>query len=200
MVNDAQVFLAGYVATEPTFKRTDAGISSARLRVAYTARRLNRETGEWTDGPTSFVGVQCWRGLAENVAMCLRKGEPVLVRGRLQVRRYENSEGAPRVAVEVDATAVGHDLNRGVAHFSRTRRSAGETAAEIAEAVAADGRPGAGGPAPDEPPDSGADTAAAEAAAGAPAADGVIDERAVEEFARELDESLTADRAVSAPL
>jgi single-strand DNA-binding protein len=195
MVNDAQVFLAGYVATEPTFKRVADGISSAKLRVAYTARRLNRETGEWTDGPTSFVGVQCWRGLAENVAMCLRKGEPVLVRGRLQVRRYENSEGAPRVAVEVDATAVGHDLNRGVAHFSRTRRSTGETAAGSAEVLAAGGRQGGDGPAPDEPPES-AD-GAGDAAAIAAAADGVVDERAVEQFARELDESLSADGEVS---
>ena len=196
MVNDAQVFLAGYVATEPTFKKVADGISSAKLRVAYTARRLNRQTGEWTDGPTTFVGVQCWRSLADNVAMCLRKGEPVLVRGRLQVRQYENSEGAPRVAVEVDATAVGHDLNRGVAHFSRTRRSSGETAAESAEVLATPGRQDDGGPAPEEPNESSADVAA-HAAAMAAAADGVVDERAVEQFARELDESLAADGEVS---
>jgi single-strand DNA-binding protein len=132
MINDAYVFLAGYVATEPMFKKVAGGVSFVRLRLAYSARRLNRETGEWTDGPTSFVSVQCWRGLADNVAMCLRKGEPVLVRGRLQVRRYEAADGSPRIAVEIDATAVGHDLTRGVAHFSRTRRSAGETAAEYA--------------------------------------------------------------------
>jgi single-strand DNA-binding protein len=137
MINDAYVFLAGYVATEPMFKKVAGGVSFVRLRIAYSARRLNRDTGEWADGPTSFVSVQCWRGLADNVAMCLRKGEPVLVRGRLQVRRYETADGSPRIAVEVDATAVGHDLTRGVAHFSRTRRSAGETAAENAGAQAA---------------------------------------------------------------
>jgi single-stranded DNA-binding protein len=59
----------------------------------------------------------------------------VLVRGRLRVREYEGKEGASRIAVEVEASSVGHDLSRGVAHFSRTGRAPGETAAENAEAL-----------------------------------------------------------------
>jgi single-strand DNA-binding protein len=137
MINDSHIDLAGFVASEPAFKRIAGGTSTAKLRVAYTERRFNRETGEWADGPTSFVTVMCWRTLADNVAVCLRKGEPVLVRGRLRVREYEGKEGSPRIAVEIEASSVGHDLSRGVAHFSRTRRAPGETAAENAEALAA---------------------------------------------------------------
>jgi single-strand DNA-binding protein len=136
MINDSHIDLAGFVASEPAFKRIAGGTSTAKLRVAYTERRFNRETGEWADGPTSFVTVLCWRTLADNVAVCLRKGEPVLVRGRPRVREYEGKEGASRIAVEVEASTVGHDLSRGVAHFSRTRRAPGETAAENAEALA----------------------------------------------------------------
>jgi single-strand DNA-binding protein len=137
MNNDANIDLAGFVASEPSFRRLATGTSHAKLRVAYTERRLNRETGEWGDGPTSFVTVLCWRSLADNVAMCLRKGEPVLVRGRLRVREYEGKDGSRGTETEIDASSVGHDLNRGVAHFSRTRRAPGETAAESAEALAA---------------------------------------------------------------
>jgi len=136
MINDANIDLAGFVASEPSFKRLDNGTSTAKLRVAYTERRFNRETGEWGDGPTSFVTVLCWRTLADNVAVCLRKGEPVLVRGRLRVREYQDTEGRPRSVTEVDASSIGHDLSRGVAHFSRARRAPGETAAENAEAQA----------------------------------------------------------------
>jgi len=136
MINDSHIDLAGFVASEPAFKRIAGGTSTAKLRVAYTERRFNRETGEWADGPTSFVTVLCWRTLADNVAVCLRKGEPVLVRGRLRIREYEGKEGSSRIAVEVEASSVGHDLSRGVAHFSRTRRAPGETAAENAEAQA----------------------------------------------------------------
>ncbi|HUL26220.1 MAG TPA: single-stranded DNA-binding protein [Streptosporangiaceae bacterium] len=137
MINDANIDLAGFVASEPSFKRLATGTSTAKLRVAYTERRFNRETGEWGDGPTSFVTVLCWRTLADNVAVCLRKGEPVLVRGRLRVREYESKDGSRGTETEIEASSIGHDLNRGVAHFSRTRRAPGETAAENAGAQAA---------------------------------------------------------------
>ena len=72
MIHEAQVHLAGYVATDPKCRKVTGDISSTRLRVAYTARRRDKETGEWSDGPTSFVAVQCWRTLADNVQMSVR--------------------------------------------------------------------------------------------------------------------------------
>ena len=131
-----------YVATEPRFKKIAGDTSSARLRVAYTARRRDKETGEWGDGPTSFVTIQCWRTLADNVSMSVHKGEPVLITGRLQIRRFEDAEGAPRTAVEVEAASVGHDLTRGVAQFSRTRWPA--TTAATGAAALPEGASGAG--------------------------------------------------------
>jgi single-strand DNA-binding protein len=192
MIHEAQVNLAGYVATDPKFKKVAGDISSAKLRVAYTARRRDRETGEWSDGPTSFVNVQCWRTLAENVQMSVHKGEPVLVMGRLQVRRFQDPEGTPRTAVEIEAMSIGHDLTRGVAQFSRTRWPS-SVAAAAAELQAAATEPGddtepADGPEAGEQPSP---------RAGAPDGDGVIDESAVAEFARELSHSLGPDAAVN---
>jgi single-strand DNA-binding protein len=211
MINDASIDLAGFVVSEPSFKRLATGTSTAKLRVAYTERRLNRETGEWGDGPTSFVTVLCWRALADNVAMCLRKGEPVLVRGRLRVREYEGKDGSRGTETEIDASSVGHDLSRGVAHFSRTRRAPGETVAESAEAPAAaqaqdgeerdqmTGRDGPGlpaGPAGEEKAggagESGAD---GDGPDGNGAGGGVLDDGAVAEFASEMSRSLEATPA-----
>ena len=197
MSNDANIDLAGFVASEPSFKRLATGTSTAKLRVAYTERRLNRETGEWGDGPTSFVTVLCWRTLADNVAVCLRKGEPVLVRGRLRVREYEGKDGSRGTETEIDASSIGHDLSRGVAHFSRTRRAAGETAAESAEALATvqpqDGQeqdPLAGRDGPGLPGGGAGDEAAGGGAGGNGADDGVLDDAAVAEFASEMSRSL----------
>jgi single-strand DNA-binding protein len=197
MINDAQVFLSGYVVTDPVFKRLNGKTPTAKLRIAYTARRMNRETGEWSDGPTSFLTVQCWRTLAENVAVCLRKGEPVLVKGRLQVRKYESNDGGTRLAVEVDASSIGHDLNRGVAHFSRTHRAAGGTATENGSSSAASGEDGEGAVEPGEQtPDT---SMGATPASESPDGGKVIDERAVAEFARELGESLAPGHETSEP-
>jgi single-strand DNA-binding protein len=192
MIHEAQVNLAGYVATDPKFKKVAGDISSAKLRVAYTARRRDRETGEWSDGPTSFVNVQCWRTLAENVQMSVHKGEPVLVMGRLQVRRFQDLEGTPRTAVEIEATSIGHDLTRGVAQFSRTRWPSA-VAAAAAELQAAATEPG-DDTEPADGPEAGEQTSQR---AGARDGDGVIDESAVAEFARELSHSLGPDAAVN---
>jgi single-strand DNA-binding protein len=177
MFNDPQVYLTGYLAQEPRFKKVAGDISSVQLRIAYTPRRRNSQTGEWSDKATMFVNVQCWRSLADNVTTCLRKGEPVLVMGRLRIRNYEDAEGKSRVAVEIDATSVGHDLNRGMAHFFRASRAVGRTAAE---AAAAD-EPDSG-----EIAEPGELTAVAAGGDAIPGGDGVVDEQAVAEFARQL--------------
>jgi single-strand DNA-binding protein len=197
MSNDANIDLAGFVASEPSFKRLATGTSTAKLRVAYTERRLNRETGEWGDGPTSFVTVLCWRTLADNVAVCLRKGEPVLVRGRLRVREYEGKDGSRGTETEVDASSIGHDLSRGVAHFSRTRRAPGETAVESAGAQAAPSQDGeeqdqpAGRDGPGLPGSAAGEEAAANGGTGGNGAGGgVLDDGAVAEFASEMSRSL----------
>ena len=129
MSNDAQVSLTGYVATQPRYRTVGNGAAVVSMRVAWTTRYIDRGTGEWVDGNTSYVTVSCWRKLADNVALCLRKGDPVVVKGRLSVRPYEK-DGIPRTEVDVDASSVGHDLSRGVASFQRTRRAPGETAAD----------------------------------------------------------------------
>jgi single-strand DNA-binding protein len=129
MANEAQLSMTGYVATQPAFWTTTSGATKVSMRVAWTPRHIDRVTGEWTDGHTSYLTVICWRKLADNVALCLRKGDPVVVKGRLSVRDYEKN-GTTRTAVEVDASSIGHDMSRGAAHFQRTKRAPGETAAD----------------------------------------------------------------------
>ena len=139
MMNEAHVIFTGYVATDPVYWQNQDGNAKTQLRVAYTPRHVDRSTGEWTDSPTSFVTVVCWRKLADNVAMCVHKGDPVVVRGRMQVRQYDDRAGNPRLSVDVDASAIGHDLAKGVALFQRTRRQAGDSTPAPAAAAAGGG-------------------------------------------------------------
>jgi single-strand DNA-binding protein len=140
-LNEAQISLTGYVATQPQIRTTPSGALNVSMRVAWTPRRQDRVTGEWADGNTSYVTVICWRKLASNAGVCLRKGDPVVVKGRLSVREFDDRQGARRTSVEVEATSVGHDLSRGVAQFQRVRPQTGMTAAEFA---AAEAKAGAG--------------------------------------------------------
>jgi single-strand DNA-binding protein len=149
MLNEAQISLTGYVATQPVTRQVKPGVSNVSMRVAWTPRRQDRVTGEWVDGNTSYVTVICWRKLGTNVAICVRKGDPVVVKGRLSVRPYADKAGMPRISVEVDANSVGHDLSQGVGSFQRVRPPTGMTASEFAAANEAANGQAAGGQAGD---------------------------------------------------
>ena len=165
-LNEAQISLTGYVATQPVTRTVKSGAPSTSMRVAWTPRRQDRVTGEWVDGNTSYVTVICWRKLATNAGLCVRKGDPVIVKGRLSIRPYEDKQGVQRTAVEVEATSVGHDLSRGVALFQRVRPQTGLTASEFAAAN--------GGQAAGDAAESGSAAGASATAADGPAADGLL--------------------------
>jgi len=87
--------------------------------VGSTPRKLNRETGEWQDGETSYYSVTCWRKLAENVHGSLRKGDMVIVRGKVSIRSWLDDQQRVRMEVEIEADSVGHDLAFGWSRFNR---------------------------------------------------------------------------------
>src|SRR6266496_3801983 len=131
VMNEAQVTMIGYVASTPKLFKTKGGRFVANMRVGVTPRLHDKETGQWSDGDTSYMTVTCWRSLATNAAACLRKGDPIVVKGRMRVRQYDDKDGNQRLVVEVDASTLGHDLTRGVAHFLRTKRSPGDAPAAV---------------------------------------------------------------------
>lgn len=82
------------------------------------------------------MSVVTWRSLADNVGASIRKGDPVVVSGRLRVREWQ-SNGRQGTDVEIDATAIGHDLTRGVATFQRVKRQPRSHAPDGADAAPA---------------------------------------------------------------
>ena len=120
-MNDCTITVRGWLGAD-VVQRDAGGVPVASFRLACTPRRFNRRTESWSDGETQWYTVSCWRGLAENCAKSLRRGDPVVVHGRLQVRPYVNSNDVEVVSFEIDAAHVGHDLSRGTSVFTRTPR------------------------------------------------------------------------------
>jgi len=119
-MNEALVTFQGWVGNDVVFRLTDRG-PVANFRVGSTPR-IRRKDGEWADGQTSWFSVSCWRGLAEHVRDSVRKGEPVLVHGRLRTDVWEREDGHSSVSYVVEASCVGHDLSRGTAVFAKASR------------------------------------------------------------------------------
>jgi single-strand DNA-binding protein len=131
-MNDATVTLTGNVATAVRFARTDKGIALASFRMACTPRHFDRGTGQWVDERTTFVTVACFRALAENVVTSLTKGDPIVITGKLRVVPWERDDKTG-ISVEVEAAAVGHDLNRGQTRFARVRKELTNDPSDVAE-------------------------------------------------------------------
>ncbi len=135
-MNDTLITLQGWLGSDVSLRQ--AGETPvASFRVACTPRRYQRKTDEWVDGDTQWYTVSAWRGLADNCARSLHRGDPVVVHGRLNAQTWTNSAGIEVTGFEVDATFVGHDLTRGTSSFTRSTRAGEEGATGDAEGDAA---------------------------------------------------------------
>jgi single-strand DNA-binding protein len=134
-MNESMVTFQGWLGADVK-TRSAAGVPVAFFRVASTPRRFNKSSGEWSDGPTQWYTVNAWRSLGEHCAASLKRGDPVVVHGRLSHSTWVNSAGVEVTSLEVDATFVGHDLNRGRSAFTKTERRVEQTP-EQTEATAA---------------------------------------------------------------
>jgi single-strand DNA-binding protein len=163
MSQGGYVTLVGFVAQDPIQRPTKNGVLVTDLRVGTTPRVRDQVTNEWRDGDTSYYDVSCWRRLGENVRASLRKGDPVMIKGKFRSRTFTDKNGASRTVIDIVADAVGHDMNRGVANYLRSHRpvtTEGDPAAETPQDMA-------DGPELTEDRD-------------------MIDEEAIEQFGREL--------------
>lgn len=144
MANDTSITVRGWAGAKPTLyinSQTQgqkiSKISTTVLNVGVTPRNYNRQTGDFQDGDTTWYSVRCYGALARNVAISIQKGTPVLVRGKLTTRSYQDKTGADRQAQVIIADSLAIDLNYGVANYVKAR---GEeiSGVEISESGAAD--------------------------------------------------------------
>jgi single-strand DNA-binding protein len=127
---DTYVTVQGNLTADPVARTTASGATVVGLRVASNARRFDRTSGEFKDADPMYIGVSCWRTLGGNVLASLRKGDSVIVYGKLLHRTYDDKSGNRRSVHEVDAVSVGPDLNRCPADLRRPARPAEVQASE----------------------------------------------------------------------
>lgn len=112
------VTLTGIVGTEPRALTTAEGLAITSFRLASTQRRFDKSQEKWVDGETNWYSITTFRQLATNAAVSVKKGERILVTGRLRIREWE-SGGKAGTNIDIEAEALGHDLSWGTANFSR---------------------------------------------------------------------------------
>ena len=120
-MNETYVTISGNVVGDPVARATKANVPFVTFRVASNVRRVDFKTGEYIDAGTNFVNVTAFRSLGVNLANSLKKGEPVLVYGRMRINQWVNGERSG-TTVEIDAYNVGHDLTWGQTQYVKVAK------------------------------------------------------------------------------
>ena len=99
------VFLAGRLTRDPELRYTPSNVALCKMGLAVS-RMFKTKDGERRE-ETLFINVTAWRGTAEYIGENLRKGQPVLVEGRLKSDEWEDKNtGQKRTSIEVQADRV----------------------------------------------------------------------------------------------
>lgn len=118
-MNESLITLQGWLGSDVSLRQAgEATVASFRL--GCTPRRYQKKTDSWVDGDTQWYTVNAWRSLAENCDGSLRRGDPVVVSGRVNAETWTNKAGIEVTSFSIDASFVGHDLNRGRSEFTKT--------------------------------------------------------------------------------
>jgi single-strand DNA-binding protein len=99
MVSFNKVIIAGNLTRDPELRFTNGGVPVCSFGIAVN--RVRSKTEE-----VDFFDVSAWRELGETIANYKKKGDPILVEGRLQFRSWEAQDGSKRNKVDVVADNV----------------------------------------------------------------------------------------------
>jgi single-strand DNA-binding protein len=128
MANDNVVTIVGNLADDPELRYTQNGLAVASVRVAVNQRFFNKETNGWDERLDGFFSCNVWRDYAENVAESLKRGDRVLVTGRLRSRSYEDKDGVTKWVTEIEADEICPTLRFATAKPEKANRSGGQRA------------------------------------------------------------------------
>ena len=97
-----QTVLVGRLVSDPELRETDNGnkVTNITLAVPRSYKNVN---GEYD---TDFIPCVLWKGIAENTAEYVKKGDLIGIKGHLQTRNLELDENIKRQSVEIIAEKV----------------------------------------------------------------------------------------------
>jgi len=106
-MSNPTIILVGRLGQDPD----PIGDSGIRLRVVTNDRSKNDSTGEWEDRDTSWWTVKAWGKLSEQSKKSLKKGQEVMIQGKIYEENWQDNTGAKRTAYEIKADQISITLH-----------------------------------------------------------------------------------------
>ena len=95
------ITIMGRLVRDPDTRKTATGKSVTSITLA-----VERDIKTNGEKETDFIDCVAWNGTADLVAKYFTKGRMAVVRGRLQIRTWQDKDGNNRKAAEVIADSV----------------------------------------------------------------------------------------------
>ena len=93
------IYIFGRLGADPESKVTDAGTTITTLRVASSERYKDKQ-GQTVD-KTEWHRVASFGKVAEVIAAHFKKGDPILLQGRSQTRKWQDKDGKDVYTTEI---------------------------------------------------------------------------------------------------
>lgn len=113
------VTFIGNLTEDPELRFTQSGTPVCTIRLASNRRWTGTDGQQGEE--TTYLNVNMWRELAENVAETFSKGDRAVAIGRIKVRSYENREGQTVWVTEIEADEVAPSLRWAKASIERNQ-------------------------------------------------------------------------------
>lgn len=141
-----EITVQGTVATAPVLTRQEGKKPYCRFRVAASYGQM--VSGSWVNYDTLWFTAKAWGDLAEHLAQSFKRGDPVILCGRLGEDHWMRS-GQRVSSMVLHLHCAGHDLTRGEAHYTKVviiHDKAGDSGEAQLAAQRAGGAQSLGGP------------------------------------------------------
>ena len=93
-------YVGGHITNDPEYKQTPSGTAIANMTVAVNRKY---KSGEELKSEVEFIRVKLFTKLAETAKAILKKGDTVLVIGRIHTSSWDDANGSKKYMTEVIA-------------------------------------------------------------------------------------------------
>jgi len=104
-MNLNKVILVGRLTQNPEIRTTPSGQTICNFGLATNRVWIDRETNQKQE-KTEFHNIVLWRRLADIASQYLKKGDLVLIEGRIETRSWQDTTGSKKYRTEIIAENI----------------------------------------------------------------------------------------------
>lgn len=97
--------IMGHLGRDPETRHTNSGSPVTSFSIAVSNDYKNK-SGEWVEKDATWYNCQLWGSLGEQFAERFSKGSLVMVRGKIDLRKYTTQSGEERSSLDLKVFEV----------------------------------------------------------------------------------------------